>query len=107
MEDTDRQGLFSAEGSWSPPPDRVSKATIKPRTDSLAAAAKIKARARACSGLSKADEKTALVRQRALGKEFAKAQTSSVSAVSEQQFRYSKRHAFAVSGTCSNICLQT
>lgn len=88
MEDTGRQDSFSAEESWSPPPDRVSRTTIKTRTASLAAAAKIKAKARARSGLSKSDEKTALVRQRALDKEFAKAsgvlpQAASVSATSE------------------------
>lgn len=90
MEETDRQDSFSAEGSWFPPHGRGSRATSKPRTASLAAAAKIKAKARSRLGLSKSEEKTALVRQRALDKEFAKAgvlpqAASSVSAVSEQQ----------------------
>lgn len=90
MEESDLQTSFSAEGSWSPPPVRACRSTAKPRSASVAAAAKIKARARSRSGRSKADERTALVRQRALDKEFAKAsgvgpQTVSVPAISGQQ----------------------
>ncbi|XP_060537519.1 CCAAT/enhancer-binding protein gamma isoform X1 [Pantherophis guttatus] len=70
MDDSGRQGAFSEEGSWSPQPDRAGWAPAKPRTGSIAAAAKIRARAK---GPSKADEKTAQISQKPLDKEFAKA----------------------------------
>lgn len=51
----------SAEGFWSPQLDRACKEPSKSRSASIAAAAKILARARARRGASKVEDNTALM----------------------------------------------
>lgn len=74
MEDIGRHEAFSADGSWSPQPPRVGRAPTKSRTVSVAAAAKITAKARACRGSSKAEERTVEMRQKALTRNLPRPQ---------------------------------